>query len=67
MAAVPGLGPDSRVLDVGSGTGALIPHLHAAGVKDILAVDLSEGMLAGLRQRFNDPGTLGNDPGVRHY
>ena len=65
VGAVPGLAPGSRVLDVGSGIGALIPHLQRAGVADILAVDLSSGMLAKLRQRFPDPGPLGNEPGVR--
>jgi len=35
VAAVPGLGPSSRVLDVGSGTGCLIPHLRGAGVRQL--------------------------------
>jgi len=61
---VPGLGPGSRVLDVGSGAGALIPHLQRAGVADVLALDLSAGMLGKLRRRLPDPGSLGNDPGV---
>jgi len=40
-----------RALDVGSGTGALVPPLRAAGVADILAVDVSASMLtAGLTQ-----------------
>ena len=43
---VPGLGPGSRVMDVGSGTGCLIPHLQRCGVCDILAVDLVPDMLA---------------------
>ena len=38
---------------------------QAAGVADILAVDPSEGMLGVLRQRITDPGSLGNNPGVR--
>ena len=38
---------------------------QAVGVEDILAVDLSEGMLRVLRQRNIDPGSLGNHPGVR--
>lgn len=47
--AVPDLGPDSRILDVGSGTGCLIPFLRNRGVQDILAVDLSANMLARVR------------------
>ncbi|GBF93935.1 riboflavin kinase [Raphidocelis subcapitata] len=65
--AVPGLGPDSRVIDAGCGTGCLIPHLQARGVADITAVDLSEAMLAELRARFPSPGGCGNDKGVRTW
>eukprot|EP00798_Chlamydomonas_sp_ICE-L_P032291 gene32291-16857_t len=57
----PDLGPDSRIVDVGSGTGCLIPHMQARGVKDILAVDLSEAMLKELSDRYVTVGTLGND------
>lgn len=63
VASVPGLGPTSRVCDVGSGTGCLIPHMQARGVADILAVDVAPGMLQQLRARYPDPGTCGNDPG----
>lgn len=44
--SVPELGSGSRVMDVGSGTGCLIPHLQQRGVHDILAVDLAPDMLA---------------------
>ena len=44
--AVPDLGPDSRIMDVGSGTGCLIPFFRDRGVQDVLAVDLSSNMLA---------------------
>lgn len=44
--AVPDLGPSSRVMDVGCGTGCLIPLLQKRGVCDILAVDLAANMLA---------------------
>lgn len=63
----PRLGPNSRVIDGGCGTGALIPLLQAQGVQDILAVDLSPAMLMGLRDRFPPPGQLGNIPGVRTW
>jgi ubiquinone/menaquinone biosynthesis C-methylase UbiE len=63
--SVPGLGPDSRVIDVGSGTGCLIPHLQRRGVRDILAVDVSPGMLATIRERYGASSALGNEPGAR--
>ena len=46
VSAVPDLGPGSRVMDVGCGTGCLIPLLQQRGVQDILAVDLAANMLA---------------------
>lgn len=66
---VPNLGPESRVLDVGAGTGALIPHLQNCGVQDILAVDVCPAMLQTLREDLNvhDPPTLGNEPAVRTW
>lgn len=50
-----------------AGTGALIPHLQKVGVKDILAVDLSEQMLAALKGRYGSGGTLGNEASVRGW
>ncbi|PRW60354.1 riboflavin kinase isoform B [Chlorella sorokiniana] len=66
-AAIPGLSAASRVLDAGAGEGALIPHLQARGVHDILAVDVSPGMLAALQQRVGAPSSLGNDACVRTW
>ncbi|KAJ9527679.1 hypothetical protein QJQ45_025951 [Haematococcus lacustris] len=64
--SVPDLGCGCRVVDVGSGTGVLIPHLQARGVKDILAVDLSDAMLHELRRMHAPAGShLGNDLGVQ--
>lgn len=63
VSLIPELGPSSRVLDVGSGTGCLIPHLQARGVADITAVDLSACMLEQLSSRFPAPSRCGNDPG----
>lgn len=60
--------PVPRVIDVGSGTGALIPHLRAAGVEDILAVDVSAAMLAAGLARHGRPAPpplLGNTPALR--
>lgn len=44
--AVPDLGPGSRILDIGSRTGCLIPFFRDRGVQDVLAVDVSPDMLA---------------------
>ena len=45
------------------------PHLaQARGVRDILAVDVSPGMLAALQARVGPPPSgLGNEPGVRTW
>jgi SAM-dependent methyltransferase len=61
---LPGLDGSKRIIDVGSGTGCLIPHLRARGVKDILAVDLSPVMLQQLAARYPPPSTVGNDSGT---
>jgi riboflavin kinase len=66
-AAAPGLGPASRVLDVGAGTGALIPHLQRLGVADVLAVDAAPAMVAALAARFGPGELLGNAPCVRPW
>lgn len=49
-----GLSASSHVLDVGTGTGALIVHFLELGVKqeNITGIDLSEDMLKNARERF---------------
>lgn len=64
--------PAPRVIDVGSGTGALLPHLRAAGVADVLAVDVSAAMLEAGAGRGGAPSAaaapvLGNTPAVRPW
>lgn len=54
---------ESRIVDVGSGTGCLIPYFLARGARDILAVDVSPNMLQELEKRHSSPGSLGNDIG----
>jgi len=50
----------STVFDVGSGTGVLLPYLHAAvGAEGkITAVDFSEKMLAKAQEKFADLGNI---------
>ncbi|KAK9909502.1 hypothetical protein WJX75_003231 [Coccomyxa subellipsoidea] len=64
---VPDLGPSSRVMDVGSGTGCLVPCMQQRGVQDILAVDLAEDMLTKASEQFGTSSSLGNDPGFRTW
>jgi demethylmenaquinone methyltransferase/2-methoxy-6-polyprenyl-1,4-benzoquinol methylase len=47
------------VLDVGTGTGILIPHLRAAGCREIHACEISGSMLGMAHARYRDL------PGVR--
>ena len=63
LAAVPNLGPGTRVLDAGCGTGVLEPLLQEAGVEDILAVDVSPRMIDAVMSRFPAASVLGNEPG----
>ena len=50
----------STVLDVGSGTGVLLPYLHAAvgAGGEITAVDFSEKMLAKAQEKFANLGNI---------
>ena len=47
---------DAMVLDVGSGTGVLIPYLHAqvGACGKITAIDFSENMLAKAQEKFSN-------------
>lgn len=51
-----GVGPDSRILDVGTGAGVLLGHFLAAGAKqsNLVGVDLSERMLMMARLHFHE-------------
>jgi SAM-dependent methyltransferase len=50
------LGPSRRVLDVGAGTGALIPSIRGNGPHAaVIAVDASAGMLRATRGHTNAP------------
>jgi ubiquinone/menaquinone biosynthesis C-methylase UbiE len=46
--------PQDKVLDVGAGTGVLIPYLRARGIKDICAVDFSIKMIEILKNKYPD-------------
>lgn len=47
-----GLPRGGRLLDVGTGTGVLIPHYREVGVGEVVGVDLSRAMLRQARARF---------------
>ena len=48
------LEPSDRVLDVGTGTGVLIPHIKRYGVRKIVGCDLSSMMLEEAKQQHAD-------------
>lgn len=44
-----------RVLDIGAGTGANLPHYRAREVSDLVLLDRSAGMLARAGRKLRDP------------
>jgi SAM-dependent methyltransferase len=60
--------PGHAVLDVGTGTGVLVPHLlHAVGAAGrIVAIDSSSGMLEVARERRLPPGVTFLEADVHH-
>ncbi len=51
IVAAAGLGGGERVLDVGTGTGVLIPHIEKYPVAEVVGCDLSPAMLARAREQ----------------
>ena len=58
---------DSRVLVFGGHATCLLPALLAAGVHDILVASPTAAAADTVRDRYPDPGPLGNTPGVRTW
>ena len=46
------VGPDDTILDVGCGTGVLVPFLEARGLKSYTGLDFSAGMAAVFSRKF---------------
>lgn len=55
------LAKDERVLDVGTGTGVLVPYIRNCGVEYIVGCDLSPAMLTVARQRHQNVIFWGGD------
>lgn len=49
-----GVKPGDRVLDLGCGTGVMVPYYIEAGAGSVLGVDLSEKMVENARKNFAD-------------
>lgn len=52
-----GLNPDSRVIDVGAGASTLVDDLLKLGVRNVIALDISEASLAAARARLGAEAT----------
>ncbi|MGI5979319.1 MAG: class I SAM-dependent methyltransferase [Oscillospiraceae bacterium] len=50
-----GLAAGQRVLDIGCGTGVMIPHYLARGAAEVVGVDISPKMLESARRKFPMP------------
>ncbi len=56
-----GPGPEDHVLDVGCGTGILVPYLSRKGVSRYLGMDLSHGMASEFRRKYPEWNILVGD------
>jgi ubiquinone/menaquinone biosynthesis C-methylase UbiE len=66
LAALPALGPEARVLDVGCGTGHLLAALRDRGERlSLTGVDISDAMLAEAAGRLGDHALLRRAPAER--
>ena len=54
LVALAGLERSDRVLDVGTGTGVLIPYMKRYGVRQILGCDLSSTMIEEAKRQHPD-------------
>lgn len=50
-----GVAAGQRVLDIGCGTGVMIPHYLARGAAEVVGVDISPKMLEAARRKFPMP------------
>ena len=58
VAAIAGIGPESRVLDLGCGTGIMAPVYLGLGVKRVLALDLAPRMIEIAQEKYADEPSL---------
>ncbi len=54
VAHLAGVSPKARVLDLGCGTGIMIPAYLALGARSVVGIDVSPKMIARAQQKFAD-------------
>lgn len=52
VAHLAGVSPKARVLDLGCGTGIMIPAYFALGARSVVGIDVSPNMIARAQQKF---------------
>lgn len=62
-----GFKPEDNVLDVGTGTGVLVPFFHDFGVKNITAIDFSPEMCRIFTEKFPGIKIITGDYTEKHF